>query len=62
MAGIALTAGATAQLVVDPATLVPLGADDVQAARVRHPGAEDDVGAAAGHVGGNGDRAGHAGL
>ena len=31
-AGIALTAGAAAQLVVDAARLVPLGADDVQAA------------------------------
>ena len=41
---------------------MPLGADDVQAARVRHPRAEDDVGAAAGHVGGDGDRAGLPGL
>ena len=32
-AGVALTAGAAAQLVVDAAALVPLGADDEQAAR-----------------------------
>ena len=34
LARVALPAGATAQLVVDPARLVPLGADDVQAAGV----------------------------
>ena len=34
-AGVALTAGAAAQLVVDAAGLVPLGADDVQAAQLR---------------------------
>ena len=33
-AGLALAAGAAAQLVVDPARLVPLGADDVQAAQL----------------------------
>ena len=103
-AGVALAAGAAAELVVDPAALVPLGADDVQAAhrgdlaalglhlglvlgdgllpdvlgdlepgRVERPAvlvgqplevgpghelgvaAEDDVGAAAGHVGGDRD-------
>ena len=42
--------------------LVALGADDVQAARVRDAGAEHDVGAATGHVGGDGHRAGLAGL
>ena len=96
-AGIALPARTAAQLVVDAAALVPLGADDVEAAGVdrllleigdlgadlrllalallRRGGridllanahldvaAELDVGAAAGHVGGDGDRAGHAGL
>ena len=37
--GIALAAGAAAQLVVDPAALVPLGADDEQAAGARAPAA-----------------------
>ena len=50
-ARVALAAGAAAQLVVDAAGLVPLGADDVQAAGVRHARTEHDVGAAAGHVG-----------
>ena len=35
-AGVALTAGAAAQLVVDPARLVALGADDEQAAGLQH--------------------------
>ena len=35
-AGVALTAGASAQLVVDAARIVPLGADDVQAAERDH--------------------------
>ena len=97
--GIALAAGAAAQLVVDAAALVPLGADDAEAAgsasaiclqpldlgadlllalrRAPAPSgmsasscahahvgvaAELDVGAAAGHVGGDGDGARHAGL
>ena len=102
LARVALTAGAAAQLVVDPAGLVPLGADHVEPAqlddlvvlgrdlllelgqqlrvaasrtpRSARPGrcpcsrsvvvgqelgvaAQDDVGAAAGHVGGHRDRA-----
>ena len=103
-AGIALAAGAAAELVVDAARLVALGAEDVQAAELRPPrscsgsvtcsrllqrrpaassgaasgstpfllqhllgeelgvAAEQDVGAAAGHVGGDGDRALAAGL
>ena len=36
-AGIALAAGAATQLVVDPARVVPLGADDVQAAGLDDP-------------------------
>ena len=36
LAGVALAAGAAAQLVVDPARLVALGADDVQAAGLQH--------------------------
>ncbi len=104
VAGVALTAGAAAQLVVDAAAFVALGAQHEQAAggqglglrlrrsrpRARPPGparprgsgsmprpcccsapvgqphvdvaAQLDVGAAAGHVGGDGHRAGHAGV
>ena len=99
VAGVALAAGAAAQLVVDAPDLVPLGAEHVKAAGGErllleprdlradlvgdprflalggssmsgqlladaHVGvaAELDVGAAAGHVGGDGDGAGHAGL
>ena len=36
LAGVALTAGTAAQLVVDAAGLVPLGADDIQAAGLAH--------------------------
>ena len=104
-AGIALAARAAAQLVVDAAALVALGADHVEAARLAHDlavaldagadlgldprelglalglvgelggdlglalahqhldvAAELDVGAAAGHVGGDGDGARPAGL
>src|SRR5436305_16705 len=52
--GITLAAGATAQLVVDPARLVSLGPDDVQTARVGNAWAEFDVGSTPGHV--RGDR------
>ncbi len=66
--GVALAAGAAAQLVVQPLGVVPAGADDVQAAEfgdlfviggvVVHVGAaEPDVGAAPGHLGGDGHRA-----
>ena len=96
-AGVALAARAAAQLVVDAAALVPLGAHDVEAARLDRLLLEDfdlgadlgllgvalllrglrvellldahldvaaelNVGAAAGHVGGDGDRAGNAGF
>src|SRR6267143_1328971 len=54
---VTLAAGAAAELVVDAAALVPLGADDVQPAAIRHARAEHDVGAAAGHVGGDRHRA-----
>src|SRR5436305_982371 len=47
---IALATGAPAQLVVDPARLVPLGPEHVQAAEVANAVAELDVDAAAGHV------------
>ena len=49
-AGVALPAGAADELPVDPLGLVPLGADDVQAAGLGHARPELDVGAAAGHV------------
>ena len=57
LARVALTAGAAAQLVVDAPRFVALGADDVQAADIGDALAEHDVGAAAGHVGGDGDAA-----
>ena len=50
---IALTAGAAAQLIVDAPRFVSFGADDVQAAVLGHAFAQLDVGAAAGHVGGD---------
>ena len=55
-ARIALPAGASAQLSIDPAALVPVGADHVQAAELGDAGAETDIDAAAGHVRRNGDR------
>src|SRR5258706_30373 len=54
LAGVALAAGAAAQLVVDAPRLVALGADDVEPAQVGDALAEQDVGAAAGHAGGDG--------
>ena len=57
LARVALAAGAAAQLVVDAARLVALGAEDVQAAELAHAVAELDVDAAAGHVGRDRDRA-----
>ncbi len=56
-AGIALAAGATAELVVDAACLVAFGAEHVEAAGFGDGVAKFDVGAAAGHVGGDGDAA-----
>ena len=54
-ARIALAAAAAHELVVDAAGFVALGADDIEAAQRDHAGAEADVGATAGHVGGDGD-------
>ena len=51
LAGVALAARAAAQLVVDPARLVALGAEHVQASEPDHALAELDVDTAAGHVG-----------
>src|SRR5262249_39804852 len=50
LACVTLAAGAPAELVVDPARLVALGAEHVQAAELEHALAELDVDAAAGHV------------
>ena len=61
-ARIALARATSAQLAVDAARFVPLGADDVEAAALRHAGAEFNVGAAARHVGGDRDRARLAGA
>ena len=57
LARVALAPRAAAQLVVDPSRLVPLGAEDVQAAEVDDALAELDVDAAAGHVRRDRDRA-----
>ena len=54
-AGVALAAGAAEELAVDAAGFVAFGGDDVQAAEFGDAAAEFDVGAAAGHVGGDGD-------
>ena len=60
-ARVALAAGTAAQLAVDAARFVALGADDrarpASAWSGRASWPELDVGAAAGHVGGDGDRA-----
>ena len=62
LAWVALAARPAAQLVVDAARLVALGAEDVQAAEVADGVVDLDVDAAAGHVGGDRDRARLAGV
>ena len=62
LAGVALTPRAAAQLVVDAPALVALGAQHVEAAELGHARPELDVDAAAGHVGGDGHRAGKPGV
>src|SRR5665213_1843294 len=57
LTGVALAPRTAAQLIVDATRLVSLSADDVQATGAGHALAEHDVGAAAGHVGGDGHRA-----
>ena len=52
--GVALTTGAAAQLIVDAAAFMAFRTENVQAAEFLHALAEHDVGAAAGHVGGDG--------
>ena len=61
-AGVALTPGTAAQLVVDAAAFVAFGAEDVQAAEVDDAFTELDVRAAARHVGGDGHLARLSGL
>jgi hypothetical protein len=61
-AGVALAAGPAAQLVVDAAALVAFGAQDVEAAQFGDALSQLDVGAAAGHVGGDGHGAGLTGI
>ena len=68
-AGVALPAGAPAELIVDARALVAVGADDVEPAERHHRvalrlvvAAELDVGAAARHVGRDGDGAERARL
>ena len=53
--GVALTRATAAQLAVDAAGLMALGADDHEATEFADAFAEFDVGATAGHVGGDGD-------
>src|SRR5262249_39779775 len=59
---VALTAGTSAELVVDAAGLVSLGAEDVEAAQFADALAELDVDAASGHVRRDRDRVRLAGL
>jgi DNA-binding response OmpR family regulator len=54
---ISLAARPTAQLVVDASALMALGAENMKPAQVSDPVAQFDVGAAAGHVGGDGHSA-----
>ena len=61
-AGIALTSGTAAELVIDAAAFVFVGADDVKTAEGGDAIAKFDVGAASGHVGGNGHCAALAGF
>ncbi len=56
-ARVALARATATQLAVDAPGFVAFAADHVQAAHVRDAGAEFDVGAAARHVGGDGDGA-----
>src|SRR4051794_15547006 len=61
-AGVTLATCPSEQLTVDALGLVILGQDDVQTSGLPHRGMEVDVGAAAGHVGRNGDLARLPGL
>src|ERR1700694_521053 len=59
-AAVTLTACTAAQLVVNAPRLMPLGTDDVQAAKVRHSLAQFYVDASARHIRGDGDLAAQA--
>ena len=59
---IALPSGAPAKLIVDSPALMTLGPDDVQSTEFRNFFAEPDVGAASGHIGGDGDGSALPGL
>ena len=61
-AGLALTRGATDELAINTRGFVTFEADDVEAADAFACCGERDVRAAPGHVGGDGDGAGFAGL
>ena len=61
-AGIALAGGAAEELAIDAAGTVGFGGHDVQAAHFGDAAGQLDVGAAPGHVGGDGDLPGQAGL
>ena len=61
-AGIALAGAAAEELVVEAAQVMASRADDVETAESGDAGGQLDVGAAAGHRGGNGDRVAAAGL
>ena len=56
-ARVSLAAGAPPELIVDAPGFMALSGENVQAALLHHPLAQNDVGAPAGHVGGNGDMA-----
>src|SRR5688572_31713483 len=59
---VALARAATEELPVDARRVVEFGGDDVQAARLGDAGPQLDVGAAPGHVGGDGEAARLAGA
>jgi hypothetical protein len=60
-AGFALAGAAAEQLAIDAAGIVAFGGDDAEAAEFDDAFVEANVGAATGHVGGDGDAAGVAG-
>ena len=52
-AGVSLTSGATAQLMVDAAALVSVRSNDLQAPQRSHPISQANVDSTAGHIGRN---------
>ena len=57
--GVALATGTTAKLVVDTAGFVAFGTENMQSAQIHDAVAQLDVGAATGHIRGDGDIAAH---